>query len=135
MKFNALIPELKVASLQDSLSFYKSLLGFEILYDRPENKFAFLSLQSAQLMLEEVRDNEVWTTAHLEHPYGRGINFQFSVEDVESIASRLSQVHYPLRQPLEVAHYRMGNEKVCLRQFLVLDPDGYLLRFAQFISP
>ena len=53
MKMNALIPELIVSDLQQSLRFYCHILGFNIEYDRPEDKFAFLSYCGSQLMLEE----------------------------------------------------------------------------------
>ena len=43
MKFNKIIPELSITNLENSLKFYKTL-GFKIEYERPENKFAFLSL-------------------------------------------------------------------------------------------
>jgi lactoylglutathione lyase len=51
MKFNALYPELIVLNLERSLQFYVEVLGFRCEYDRPEEKFAFLSLDEAQIML------------------------------------------------------------------------------------
>lgn len=53
LKMNALIPELIVSDLQQSLQFYHDILGFKTEYDRPEDKFAFLSYYDSQLMLEE----------------------------------------------------------------------------------
>lgn len=72
MKFNALIPELMVSDLNKSLKFY-SMLGFKIEYRREESKFALISLQGSQLMIQQ--NNGVWNTAKLEYPLGRGINF------------------------------------------------------------
>ena len=43
MFWNKIIPELSVTNLERSLNFYKTA-GFIIDYDRPENKFAFISL-------------------------------------------------------------------------------------------
>lgn len=72
MKFNPLIPELSVSNFEKSLSFYTSVLGFRIAYQRPERQFAFLSYQACQIMIEQ--ENPTWKTGTLEYPYGRGIN-------------------------------------------------------------
>ena len=48
-----LIPELDVSDLGQSLEFYVSLIGFEVLYEREEERFAYLTLDDAHLMLEE----------------------------------------------------------------------------------
>ena len=46
-------PELDVSDLDCSLTFYVDVVGFSVLYDRPEERFAFLDLDGARLMLEE----------------------------------------------------------------------------------
>ena len=51
LEFNKNIPELSVSNLENSLNFYK-IAGFKIEYDRPENKFAFISLGEIQFMLQ-----------------------------------------------------------------------------------
>lgn len=52
LEFNKNIPELSVTNLENSLKFYKTA-GFKLEYDRPENKFAFISLGEIQFMLQE----------------------------------------------------------------------------------
>ena len=47
--FNSLIPELSVSNIDISKKFYLDL-GFEIIYERPENKFCFLQLENNQIM-------------------------------------------------------------------------------------
>lgn len=37
-----LIPELLVMDLDESLYFWRDLIGFSVAYDRPEDRFAFL---------------------------------------------------------------------------------------------
>ena len=59
MYFNKIIPELSVTNLENSIKFYKTI-GFKIEYERPENKFAFLSLGEIQFMLQEITDNDKW---------------------------------------------------------------------------
>ncbi len=46
-----LVPELVVADLATSLRFWVDLIGFRIAYDRPENRFAYLDRDGAQVML------------------------------------------------------------------------------------
>ena len=132
MIFNALIPELTVANLQDSRRFYIDILGFEIEYARDESKFVFLSLHGSQIMLEE--RNGHWETGALEHPFGRGINFQIFVPQIQPIVdSLIAAKHALMKEPWE-SWYRKNDSEVGQRQFLVQDPDGYLLRFAESLG-
>lgn len=128
-----LVPELLCSNLQTSLRFYLELVGFRILFDRPDENFSYLDLGGAQLMLEEALEasdsRRTWWTAKPEKPYGRGINLQIEVADVDAIFQRLALNNWSLYRPLEEKWYRMGTCEVGNRQFLVQDPDGYLLRF------
>ena len=72
MKFNKLIPEMTVSNLENSLKFYKTA-GFKIEYERPENKFVFLSLGEIQFMLQEDSESDKWDLAPLAYPFGNGI--------------------------------------------------------------
>lgn len=124
-----LVPELDVSDFARSLRFYVDLAGFEVLYERPEDDFAYLSLDGAELMIE--RGEGLWSTGPLERPYGRGINFQVMVSDVEAVHQRFVARDYPVMVPIEERWYRRDDVYVGQKQFLVKDPDGYLLRFGQ----
>lgn len=128
-----LVPELLCSNLEASLAFYLDLTGFVILYDRPEDRFAYLGLAGAEIMLEEApeesADKRVWWTAAAKKPYGRSINLQIEVTAVETIHERLEHAGWPLFRPMEERWYRKHERAVGNRQFLVQDPDGYLLRF------
>ncbi len=64
-----LIPELDVSDLERSLKFYVDVVGFSVLYDRPEERFAFLDLDGARLMLEEAEGpGRRFQSAPLERP-------------------------------------------------------------------
>lgn len=132
MEYNRLIPELGVSRFDVSLVFYTDVLGFHIEYQRSERRFAFLSYQGSQIMLEEL--NDVWKTAERDYPFGRGINFQFLVDDLGAITASLSERGYPLFVQPEEHWYRRDAHLIGQREFLVMDPDGYLLRFAQPIG-
>jgi catechol 2,3-dioxygenase-like lactoylglutathione lyase family enzyme len=132
MECNRLVPELGATDFAKSLVFYTEILGFQIDYQRPEQYFAFLSYQGNQVMLEQV--TTVWKTGKLDYPLGRGINLQMQVDDLERLLSSLSTHHYPLMVEPEERWYRKGRMLVGQRQFLVQDPDGYLLRFIQLLG-
>ena len=132
MKFNPLVPEFSVSNLPRSRAFYIDILGFKVEYERPANKFMYLSFQDSQIMIEET--NGHWATGTLEHPYGRGINFQFKVENVNNLIESLRANDIQLFRPLTESWYRGGDVLYGLSEFLVQDPDGYLLRFAQDIG-
>jgi len=126
VEYNALIPELSVSNFKGSLAFYKAL-GFKLEYER--EGFAFLSLGRAQLMIGQ--RNGVWETGKLEKPLGRGINFQIEVRDIRPLLAVLKKMGHTLYQAPRDNWYRVGRKELGNREFLVQDPDGYLLRFAQ----
>ncbi|WP_081739469.1 VOC family protein [Methylobacterium sp. 10] len=127
--FSPLVPELDVHDLAASLVFWRGLLGFSVAYSRLENGFAYLERDGAQVMLNVVNGN--WRTGALEPPLGRGINLQIAIDAVDPILAALDTASWPLFRPAHEAWYRVGEMEVGVRQFLVQDPDGYLLRFAE----
>jgi catechol 2,3-dioxygenase-like lactoylglutathione lyase family enzyme len=127
--FAKLVPELDVSSLADSLRFWCDGLGFTIAYARPESGFAYLEREGAQVMLCEMDGD--WQTGTLERPFGRGINFQIKASNLEPILTALAALGWPRFRDVHDAWYRTGTVERGNRQFLVQDPDGYLLRFFQ----
>lgn len=128
----ALVPELLVSNLERSLSFWCDLLGFDIHYDRPQEGFAYLKMDDAEIMLEERSDDRRnWVTARLERPFGRGINFQIDVADATAAADRIAQADLPFFIPIEDKTYNAGETTIRVRQFIVQDPDGYLVRLSE----
>ena len=95
LEFSKNIPELSVTNLENSLNFYKTA-GFKIDYDRPENKFTFISLGEIQFMLQEI-----------------------------------SNSNYKITFDIEENWYRQDNKLLGNKEFLIQDPDGYLLRFSE----
>jgi catechol 2,3-dioxygenase-like lactoylglutathione lyase family enzyme len=126
----ALVPELLVTSTAESLEFWCGLCDFVIDYQREAEGFAYLSRGGAHVMLEQRGVGRNWITGPLDRPFGRGINFQITVADLEPILDRLSAAGYPLFMAPETKWYVVGREvEVGVRQFVVADPDGYLIRF------
>lgn len=126
MKFNSLIPELSVSNIERSKKFYLSL-GFKIMYEREENKFVFLQLEENQIMIEENNGN--WETGPMEYPYGRGINISMTIKDIDKLYKKIKEKNIKLFLDLETHEYRVNNTISYDKEFLIQDPDGYLLRF------
>lgn len=131
MKFNPIMPELYVSNFNKSLDFYIKLLGFKIEYQRENPLFAFLSYQETQLMIQQEVENENWHNGVPEYPYGRGVNFQIHTDNVMNIVENLNKNKYPITRDLEENWYQQDNILHGCREILVMDPDGYLLRFSQ----
>jgi len=131
MELNALCPEFIVSSLARSSQFYVGILGFNIEYERPEERFQFLSMGKAQLMLLEDNDNQHSRTGPMEYPRGQGVNFSIVTPDVLRLANLLQANEYPTRIPIRDQWHRQDNQEHGEKQLWVMDPDGYLLRFIQ----
>jgi len=130
-----LIPELDVADLDRSLAFYVGVIGFTVLFDRHEERFAFLDLEGVHLMLEEAAGpGRRFRTAPLEHPYGRGVNFMIEVAEIDGLHSRVQSAGSTIVVPLEERWYRQNEIENGHRQFVVADPDGYLMRFSTYLG-
>jgi catechol 2,3-dioxygenase-like lactoylglutathione lyase family enzyme len=95
---------------------------FAVAYERPEERFTYLERDGAELMLEE---------AGGAGERGLGVNLQIEVADVDALHDRVVLAGARIVRELEERWYRRGDAELGNRQFVVADPDGYLLRFFQ----
>ena len=123
----AIVPELICADIATSLAFYEGI-GFRVLFSRPEERFAYLSREGANLMLEQSTGRQFLIGA-LEHPFGRGMNLQIRTTDVRSLFAIVKMTSAPIMLELEEKWYARDGDELGNLQFVVADPDGYLLRF------
>jgi catechol 2,3-dioxygenase-like lactoylglutathione lyase family enzyme len=130
-RWAALVPELIVSDLHVSLDFWKGLIGFETAYERPDEGFVFLHLAEAQVMLAARRGMSRWLPSELARPFGRGLNLEVTVADLDAPLSRLRKRAWPLYFDVEEVWYRAGPLEIRVRQFAVADPDGYLVRLSR----
>ncbi len=128
MKFNKLIPELSVTNIDKSKEFYLNI-GFKICYERKEDKFCFLELEGNQIMIEEINDH--WNTGTLEYPFGRGINISMEIKDFDTVYNNVKNNKYPLFKDIMKSKYEVAGNIYIDEEFLIQDPDGYLLRFTK----
>lgn len=137
----SLVPELDVSDLDSSLAFYVGLIGFEVVFQRTHERFAYLALSHAELMLRDAAGpGRRFRTAPLAPPFGRGVNLQIAVPDVDHIHRAVIEAGLRPVVDLEERWYdvdvvtpagnwnRVGPMQTGHRQFVAEDPDGYLLR-------
>ena len=106
------------------------MIGFRVVFTRPQDRFAYLDLNGVHLMLQELGGSgRYFSNAPMAHPYGRGVNFQIEVADVDALYARVRAGGFEVPIPLEDRWYRQDAIENGNRQFVVANPDGYLLRF------
>ena len=127
MDFNNLIPELSVFDILQTKNFYEEL-GFKIEYERQEEKFVFMSFQDSQFMFEQIHD-EGWNTGELIYPLGRGINFSLAVDDIKNLYTLVKSKKLEIYKKLTKSVYLVNGIEEIQMEFLIQDPNGYLLRF------
>lgn len=130
MRLAKLVPELHCSDIEVSLRFYTQTLGFSILFSRPEERFAYLEREGSQIMIEQPV-GRTFVAAELEHPSGRGVNLMIEVTEVDKLYSSVNLAEAPIFLAIEDKWYEAEGIFLGNRQFVVMDPDGYLLRFFQ----
>jgi catechol 2,3-dioxygenase-like lactoylglutathione lyase family enzyme len=127
------MPEFLISDLAESLAFWTGILGFAIAYSRPGQDFVYLEHPDGAQMMMYPRDGD-WEVGVMERPFGRGVVFQVYVSDVDALARAVRAAGLPFYvKPRERWRHwgdRMGGQ----REFLVQDPDGYLVMVAQRIG-
>lgn len=106
---------LEVNSLEDSLSFYRDQLGFEIVSHNPGAEPPIASVRAGALRITLVQQIETMLKR------GRGVHFVLGVNDVDQFHEQLSQGATVISEP--------ADEGWGGRFFSLQDPDGYRLFF------
>jgi catechol 2,3-dioxygenase-like lactoylglutathione lyase family enzyme len=128
MIYAKLVPELHCSQVERSLDFYTRVLGFRVVYARPEERFAYLEREGAELMLDQSSPPRL-VAGVPEYPFGRGISLQIQVSDVDALHADVLAAGATVHLPMEERWYRADDQLRGNRQFAALDPDGYVLRF------
>jgi len=125
-----IVPEFYCSDFSRSLYFYTEVCGFAVRYSRPEERFAYLDREGAELMIEQTVDlPRTFVAGEIHYPFGRGMHLQIEVSDADALYARVLAVGSPIFLPIEDRWYRTDAGEEGNRQFIVQDPDGYLLRF------
>lgn len=107
-----LVVEITVSNILRSTAFYRTL-GFNLI--RAEEHFAELGWENSKILLEE---RHGYLASRL--PAG---NVRVLVPNVDEYWQRCVDLEYTIFNPIENRYYG-------LRDFTVLDPDGFGVRFA-----
>ena len=128
-----LIAEFMVSDFSRSLCFWRDLLGFTPAFLRPAQKLACLTRpEGAQVMIYQ-RDGD-WETGPLDPPFGRGAVTQVFVADVRAVHATVTAAGHPVYVPLREKWRDWGDIQGGQREFLLQDPDGYLIMVAERIG-
>ncbi len=119
-------PELFVRDMEASIRFYVERLGFRTV--RQESGFAVVSLGEAHVLLatpdEAAPAMASWLATG---PRGIGLNIRIMVDAVDALYQRAADRGATVIQEIDDRAYG-------LRDFIIADPDGFLLRFASPIE-
>jgi catechol 2,3-dioxygenase-like lactoylglutathione lyase family enzyme len=131
--WNPLVAEMMVQDFPASLAWWTEMLGFQTVFQRPAQKLAMLQHpDGAQVMIYE-RDGD-WETGPLETPFGRGAVIQVFVQDVTAAHAVLAAASHAFYVDLREKWRDWGDCRGGQREFLVQDPDGYLVMVAEHIG-
>ncbi len=126
-----LVPELYCEDIEVTKKFYVEVFGFEIKYERIEEQFAYFTLDGVDIMAEGINGiGRRWLTDKMEKPFGRGVNFQWKVSEIDNLYTRVqATVPDSIYLEMETKEYQCADQVAIQKQFIVQDPDGYLFRF------
>ncbi|MEP3299080.1 MAG: hypothetical protein ABJO27_21830 [Pseudoruegeria sp.] len=87
-------------------------------------------------MIDQIGVGRTFDDGHLPeaYPSGRGLNLQIEVADISPLVAAIAQTEQRLYLDPEDKWYRTGQKEAGNRQFMIADPDGYLLRFFQSLG-
>ena len=128
-----MVSELHVNDLDASLVFWKDIIGFEIAYQRPEERFVYLEHPEGQQIMLCQRHGR-FETGPMQSPLGQGVMLQIYFKDITSILSALSACDWPIYLGPREVWRRVGDREAGQKEVFVQDPDGYLLMLAQKVG-
>ncbi len=131
--WSMLMAEMMVTDYPASLAFWTGVLGFDVAFTRPAQQLACLHHpDGAQVMIYQ-RDGD-WETGPMQAPFGRGLVIQVYLADVDAAAARVTAAGLPFYVAPREKWRDWGDRLGGQREFLVQDPDGYLVMVVQRIG-
>jgi catechol 2,3-dioxygenase-like lactoylglutathione lyase family enzyme len=128
-----LIAEFMVSDFDATRAFWTGPMGFSPAFERPAQRLACVTRpEGAQVMFYE-RDGD-WETGPMDQPFGRGAVTQVFVADVAQVHAAFVAQGHPFYVDLREKWRDWGDRLGGQREFLVQDPDGYLIMVAQRIG-
>ena len=122
---NFITPFFIVSDIKESVDFYVSKLGFEVLYMGPEGNpfWAMVGRGPVSIMLKAIADDIKPVPNHTRHEWARWDAY-ISTEDPDALFEEFSSAGVTFHQPLK-------DDGDGLRGFEVADANGYILFFGR----
>lgn len=119
MTFRKATPNLMVHDVSSSLRFYEQSLGLQRRMTVPDREpYVFVSLISGQVEIFLNQDQSG------SKPIPGGLSLYMELDGLDQLLERVQQQGVKIEVPLNETFYGM-------REFAVLDPDGYIIIFAE----
>lgn len=119
MPFQKVTPNLMVHDVNASLKFYEQVLGLQRRLTVPErDPYVFVSLVASDVEIFLNQDQSEGK------PKAGGISLYMELEGLDQLLDRVQQHGVKIEIALNETFYGM-------REFAVLDPDGYMIIFAE----
>lgn len=128
MKFNTITPNLIVKDMEKSLHFYRDVLGFAVSQTVPDKApfvFAWMKRDDANLFLNQQMPPQPGQTDPMAgRPVGGTLSMYMVLEGIDDLLKIVEQAGVKPAIALHKEFYGM-------KEFAVLDPDGYLIILAE----
>lgn len=128
MKFNTITPNLIVTDMEKSLHFYRDVLGFAVSQTVPEKApfiFAWMKREDANLFLNQQMPPQPGQPDPLAgRAVGGTLSMYMVLEGIDDLLKIVERAGVNPAIPLHKEFYGM-------KEFAVVDPDGYLIIFAE----
>lgn len=119
-------PNLVVSNVEQSMAFYRDVLGFSIVTtvpDAPPYAFAIATSGDAEVFFNSVESASEEYPAFRNQPLGGTLTLFFAVDGIETLYATLAP-KVRVVMPLEKKWYGMT-------EFAFLDPDGWMITYAE----
>ncbi|MFD2444823.1 VOC family protein [Bacillus sp. CGMCC 1.16607] len=117
--------ELFVDELENSLYFYEHVLGFKKGYMNREYAEVFNgSVEIGICLMEKLSEDHPLKTKSSDERKGLGVEIVLVVDELASLYQKVIDSGYPISADLQTQPWK-------LRDFRLVDPDGYYLRITE----
>lgn len=126
MKLESLSPNMMVTDVNETLNYYKEILGFNIIDTNPESgklEWGFVMLDNVGLMFQEEK------SLKNEYPElnifnaGGGLTFYIRIENINAFYKKIKN-NVKIIKPMNTTFYGTN-------EFAIIDINGYILTFSE----
>ena len=129
MKLESLTPNLMVKNVNESITFYTTLLGFSLIQTVPENgdfEWGFVQKDSVFIMFQKEASIKEEYPELERQCTGGGLTFYIKV-------SNLSEFYEKIKNDVKIVH-DLHKTPYGANVFAITDPDGFILVFSDILE-